>query len=463
MRTNALNLKNTSDLRPLPPKPRLSVRKGRQYLPPTRWLKFATEMLRLPTSPFHEQNVLLWLWRFGTHRGLAVHRDDAGNLQIDYVPAQMDPAFTSAPRLMFTAHVDHTGFWAVEMVGPTTLRAQWMGRFPEELIAGSRVMFWTGGKPVSEVEPAFWPGASELMRIGGRRVGGRVTRVLNHNVEGDVAGVEIEVEETVQPGSIGMWDLPDPQHTNGKLYARGIDDVCGAASLVCLLDTMIRERSPRPVSMLFTRGEEGGFFGAIRYCRRVFDSATTNTSPPSPSSSATSDKPAVIISVETSKALPHAPHNHGPVVRVGDRQTLFKPELAVWAAACAAELASEDPTFVYQRELMDGGTCESTVFQAWMGNAGALCIPLGNYHNYNAQTNAVDSEFVATDDFGNLVRLMKRLVDRSEGCDQTFRAFKQWAVDWEARHAELFSDPSAVPTAAQALPAVDAEPREVGV
>ncbi|MEM9754260.1 MAG: hypothetical protein AAF916_12885, partial [Planctomycetota bacterium] len=141
----------------------------------------------------------------------------------------------------------------------------------------------------------------------------------------------------------------------------------------------------------------------------------------------------------------------GPVVRVGDRRTLFKPELADWAAGVAGAMSEDDPTFVYQRELMDGGTCESTVFQAWMGNAAALCIPLGNYHNYNVEENAIANEFVHVDDFGNLVRLMRSLVDHAEGTRDTFGGFKKWALDWDAKHAELFTDPAAVPVRAQAV------------
>ncbi|MEM7577731.1 MAG: M20/M25/M40 family metallo-hydrolase [Planctomycetota bacterium] len=443
MNANPLNLKNTTDLRPPPPKPRLSVRKSRKFIPPTRWIKHATELLRLPTSPFHEHNVLLWLYRFARNRGLSAHVDAAGNLRVDYVPK--DVVDNSLPRLLFTAHADHTGFWAVAMQDETTLHAQWMGRFPEELIEGGRVVFWTGGKPLAEAEPEFWPGAPEGFRVGGRRVGGVVKKVLGHNDEGDVAGVEIAMDEPVDPGSVGMWDLPDPEHVNGRLSARGVDDVAGCAALACLLDTLIREKSTQPCSCLFTRAEEGGFFGAIRYCRDTFD-------PPAPGAAAREHPlPDVVISVETSKALPHAPHSAGPVVRVGDRRTLFKPELADWAAGVAGAMSEDDPTFVYQRELMDGGTCESTVFQAWMGNAAALCIPLGNYHNYNVEENAIANEFVHVDDFGNLVRLMRSLVDHAEGTRDTFGGFKKWALDWDAKHAELFTDPAAVPVRAQAV------------
>ena len=58
-----------------------------------------------------------------------------------------------------------------------------------------------------------------------------------------------------------MWDLPNPMNINGRLSARAIDDVAGVASLVCLMDSLHRQELRRPVSCLFTRAEEGGFFG----------------------------------------------------------------------------------------------------------------------------------------------------------------------------------------------------------
>ena len=419
----------------------LSKRRRMRFHPPTRWLKQAQELLRLPTVSFHEQNVMLWVWRYATNRGMPVTVDAAGNLRVDFEPEHADP---DAQRIVFTAHMDHVGLWAVGMSdapaqkpGRKLLRAHWMGRFPSELMAGRDVLFWTGGKPLSEVEPALVPpGAAGMggLCIGGRKVRGTIKEVLGFNAEGDVTAVDVEVDEAVDPGSVGTWDLPDPELRDGKLYARAIDDVAGVAALIALLDELRREGARRPVSCLFTRAEEGGFFGAIHFCRENFSG---------PAAAAGSD---ILVTVEASKQLADAPVGGGPIVRVGDKLAVFHPELTAWAAACADGLEARHKDFAYRRRLMDGGTCESSVFQAWTGRAGALCVALGNYHNHDVENKGVGSEFIDVADFGNLIRLMRVLVESK--LDETgehagsFGAFRGWCEDWEKQHRHLYAQPA---------------------
>jgi putative aminopeptidase FrvX len=436
MKPQELNRQRTQDFRPGESLlPRYRARTMR-YHPPTRWIKLAVDLLRLPTSPFHEHNVMLAIWRYARNHGFEVHADAVGNLVVDYVPESGVAA--DRPRVLFTAHMDHVGFWAVEMIGERKLRAHWMGRFPEELLLGAKVMFWTGGKPLSEIAPELLPDAADEMRIGGRRVGGVVRTICGYNAEGDVAEVEIEIDEPVMPGSVGMWDLPDPDHRDGRLYARGIDDVAGAASLLSLLDDMKRTACTNPVRCLFTRAEEGGFFGSIHYCRESLSRQPGRD---------------IVISVETSKALENAPLGRGPIVRVGDRHSVFEPELIAWSSRCAESIGADDASFSWQRRLMDGGTCESSVFQAWTGRAGALCIALGNYHNFNVEEKRIDLEYIDLSDFGNLVRLMRTMVDRSDDAGDSFARFKHWCQDWERQHAHLYLNPTAVAASSAAATA----------
>ncbi|MEM6854469.1 MAG: M20/M25/M40 family metallo-hydrolase, partial [Planctomycetota bacterium] len=397
MKPSELNRRNTADFRPGEHVIPASRRRRARFHPPTRWVKFAMELLRLPTAPFHEQNIMLWVWRFARNRNLPVRVDAAGNLIVDFVPNDPD---RDLKRILFTAHMDHIGFWAVRPLGPGRLRAQWMGRFPEESILGAKVMFWTGGKTLASIEPEFAVGGAEILRIGGRKVAGTVERIVSYNESGDVAEVDVAVEDEVEPGSIGMWDLPDPMNLNGRLSARAIDDVAGVAALVCLMDSLNRHELRRPVSCLFTRAEEGGFFGAIRYCREHFgDEADA-------AGETATARPDLVLSVETSKALPLTPLGSGPIVRVGDRSGVFDPELTAWADDCAQVLSDAETNFNHQRRLMDGGTCESSVFQAWTKRAAAVCVPLANYHNYNSETGGLDLETIDVSDWGNLVRLM---------------------------------------------------------
>ena len=419
----------------------LSKRRRMRYHPPTRWLKSATELLRLPTVSFHEQNVMLWVWRYAKNRGMPVSVDAVGNLRVDFVP---DEPNGHAKPIVFTAHTDHVGLWAVEMQGGVTaddgramLRAHWMGRFPSELMVGQNVLFWTGGKPLGEVEPELVPSGAPGMadlKIGGRKIRGTIREILGFNEEGDVTGVDVAVDEAIEPGSVGMWDLPDPEQVDGKLHARAIDDVAGVAALVALLDDLRRDGGSRPVSCLFTRAEEGGFFGAIHHCRESYADLDKSDE----------DAAEILITIEASKQLADAPVGGGPIVRVGDKHAVFHPELTAWAAACAERLEAEHEDFQYRRRLMDGGTCESSVFQAWTGRAGALCVALGNYHNHDVANNGVASEFIDVADFGNLIRLMRAMVDAPIGGEAagSFAAFRGWCEDWEAKHAHLYSEPA---------------------
>jgi endoglucanase len=86
---------------------------------------------------------------------------------------------------------------------------------------------------------------------------------------------------------------------------------------------------------------------------------------------------AIVLSLECSKALPGAPQGGGVIVRVGDRSTIFDPAVtaAVWQRVTDLEHV------VAQRRLMDGGSCEATVFcAAGLASAG-LALPLAGYHN----------------------------------------------------------------------------------
>ena len=63
---------------------------------------------------------------------------------------------------------------------------------------------------------------------------------------------------------------------------------------------------------------------------------------------------AAVIGLETSKALPHAPQGKGPIIRVGDKTSIFDD-----AATAALVQAAADAKLPHQRCLMSGGTCEA--------------------------------------------------------------------------------------------------------
>jgi endoglucanase len=146
---------------------------------------------------------------------------------------------------------------------------------------------------------------------------------------------------------------------------------------------------------LFTRAEEVGFLGALEAVR-------LGTVPAGAS----------VLSLECSKALPSAPQGDGVIVRVGDRMSIFDPDLTQSLRTAADALAGRDRSFRYQRKLMDGGACEATVFCASGFRASGLAVPLGNYHNASDDGIGIAPEHVVVDDWLAEVALLVEL-----GCD----------------------------------------------
>ena len=93
-------------------------------------------------------------------------------------------------------------------------------------------------------------------------------------------------------------------------------------------------------------------------------------------------KGARLVCLENSRSFPHdSPIGAGPIVRVGDRLSVFTPELTNRIGDLAAAYAKENPAFRFQRKLMPGGACEATAFASFGIASTCVCLPLGNYHN----------------------------------------------------------------------------------
>ena len=92
-----------------------------------------------------------------------------------------------------------------------------------------------------------------------------------------------------------------------------------------------------------------------------------------------------VIALENSRSFPDSPIGGGPIVRVGDRLSIFTPWLTNACAKRAEELAGApaQPTasqtaasaagkMRWQRKLMAGGACEASVFCAYGYDATCL-------------------------------------------------------------------------------------------
>lgn len=335
-----------------------------------RHQKILTEMLSLPTAPFAEDHVRRYVFDFCQRRRVKMREDKAGNILVHYKHAS---AKVRRP-VCLCAHMDHPGFRAVRMLDDGRLKAQWHG--------------W--------VAPEYFPKAKVRFYSGGAWIHGRIlTTTLKTRgplyPQGLVDTVEIEITKprrgTVQSGAPGMWDFPDPQIKGKRIFARGCDDIAGVAAMLCALDKLVRDRAKAEGYFLFTRAEEVGFVGAIAACQ-----------------SRTIPKKCLVVAIETSSVLPGVVMGGGPILRVGDKASIFSPNVTVWCRRVADELAGSSKHFTYQRKLMDGGTCESSAYCQLGYDAGGICIALGNYHNCNRATGRLGPEYVDLDDVADLIK-----------------------------------------------------------
>lgn len=321
------------------------------------------DLLELPTAPLNEGYLVEYIRRWAADRpGIRFSQDSAGNVLL-----RLQRGSRGRPPLVLAAHMDHPGFEARRMRGDKRVEAAWLGWVHPDYFRNARVRFFSQGRWVRGTVRSV-----KLATIRGRR---------------RVKTAEIEVARPVAPASIGMWDFPDPRIRSGRIHARGCDDVAGVAAILDAFDRLLRLRRPLRVMGLLTRAEEIGFAGAIAACR-----------------AGTLPRNARVVAVETSSEIPGVRMGEGPVLRVGDLACTFSPELTAWCRLVGQDVTKKSNGFKFQRKLMDGGTCESTVYQAWGYQATGLCLALGNYHNMDTRRKRLAPEFIHLSDYSQLVQ-----------------------------------------------------------
>ena len=326
--------------------------------------RILTELLSQPTAPFAEHYVVAHIEAFCARRpGVTVTRDKAGNV---LVRVKQGKRRVARPACI-TAHLDHPGFVSDRTVRKGRVRAFWRGGVPKEYFVGSGVRFYVDGRWVKGTVRSI----KTVTKLGRERV--------------ETAGIDVKGD--VPSGSIGMWDFPDPVIRGSRIYARGCDDLAGAAAMLCAIEELVRTRVACDAYFLFTRAEEVGFIGAIAAARAK--TIPTNC---------------YVVAMETSSELPHAKMGDGPILRVGDRASTFTPAVTAHCHRVARELEAVDKGFRYQRKLMDGGTCESSAYCVLGYEATGLCVALGNYHNVNAKAKKLGPEYIDLNDFDAVVK-----------------------------------------------------------
>lgn len=187
-------------------------------------------------------------------------------------------------------------------------------------------------------------------------------------------------------GQIATWDFPI-KITNTRIEATSCDDLIGCAAIVTTFLELARLNIQTTVHAAFTRAEEVGWLGAWHLAQHW----------PFGDNS-------VFLSLETSRPVNGAVMGGGPILRVGDRVSIFDNE----AMAVLLTTAKEQGIRV-QRCLLDAGACEATATQASGIRSVGISIPLGNYHNLN-DARQIAPEFVMMDDLKAMIDLLKALV-----------------------------------------------------
>lgn len=367
-------------------------------------LDLALQLTQIPTAAGREQRVVRWLKRwFQARPELEIAEDGAGNLTVS-----MRGAAGARPPVYFTAHLDHPAFVVERMVAPTTLELSFRGGVMDDYFKDARVQLWprTEDDSASGLAPPIGGVLIGPSPSGGSGGGGYNKHYL---CELDSAHDDITL------GDVATWEVGPGAIEDGLIKTTVCDDLVALAAALCAFDRLrvMRAAGERTedVRLLLTRAEEIGFIGAIAACR-------LGTIPAG----------ARLIALENSRSFAESPIGGGPIVRVGDRLSVFSPTLTASVAQRAEEIAGAPatptaqqkadaaPKWRWQRKLMAGGACEATVYCAYGHDSTCVCLPLGNYHNMadldavQAGTNTtparVDREFVSVADYHGLVDLL---------------------------------------------------------
>lgn len=365
-------------------------------------LRLLREVVDLPTAPFAEGCVAGFVRGFvKQYSQLRLRADAFGNLLVKYVPKRKPRSRARTRPVLFAAHMDHPGFVAEEMIDGRHVQAAWHGGVQGRFFPSQKIKFYVDGRwiPGQVVELIAKPSAKRRpMRppASGRRTKTPAKPAARQAAAADPPpkAVIARVRAPVPRGAAGTWDIPDAIIRGNLLHARVTDDLSGLAAVLGALHEVCERGSRVPCYALFTRAEEVGFGGALA----AVDAGTV-------------PQRALVVVVENSKALPGIALGDGPVLRVGDKASVFAPAATAYCRLVAEKLADRDKAFRFQRKLMDGGTCEATAYGYYGCDVTCICLPLLNYHNMDAERGRIAPECIDVRDYLNLVRWFVALAE----------------------------------------------------
>ncbi len=342
----------------------------------TRPIAILESLGAIPAVPFQETGVRNAIGEILSQRGIGWETDGYGNLI-----ARVVGATTGRPPIAFVAHMDHPGFEFVE-VNETTGRARMLGRTPDTVFAGRFALKVFGAEKVTPTT-AWTAGSSDPDDREPR------ARLL-----------DVELESPVRMPAYAVFDLPEFENRTGVIHMRACDDLAGCAAILAMMERVVAPRPDVDVYGVFTRAEEEGLIGArLLAAERRLPAET------------------IVVSVESSRALPGAEHGSGPVIRVGDAAATFSADAESVLLAAREQLAQREPSVSIQRQLMSGGVCEASAFVVHGYRATGVAFPLGHYHNGLGE-DAINAEFIHVSDFLGGVELLVEAVRAAESGEE---------------------------------------------
>lgn len=368
------------------------------------------ELLSRPTAPFREQHVSRHITALLEARRVPFFEDPIGNLVLGVASAAAYQRLLAEaggePLPVFIAHMDHPGFHGERWLDSGRLAVRWHGGSPVRHLRGARVRL------VTDENGVFGTGTLQRVRI--RERGGAIETA------------EVRLGSRPPPGLdpaavYGAFDFRAPVWEDGdRIYCPAADDLVGVHAIIETALSLCRggQGPSRPFIGLLTRAEEVGFVGAIGHLELGWLQARR--------------RPVFAVSLEASRTLPGAEIGKGPVVRLGDRRTVFDPAMLEALSRTAERTLGPG----YQRRVMGGGSCEGTAMTAWGIPTAALSVPLGNYHNQGFEggddcrgPEGPAPEFVSREDVEGLVQLCRAIV-------RPVRSIS-WVDPWEAHRRRL--------------------------
>ena len=330
-----------------------------------RPLEILAHLGKQPATSYFEENVAGVIESILSAAAIPHERDDYGNI-IARLTRKPDSDREPSRPIALVAHMDHPGFEIIDVDG-ARLKLQMRGR-------------------VSDVV------YEQQIDLIVHCANGSACRARTTGADGDpdartlYADLE-QPNELILP-AFAVFDLPDCDFRNNRVFARALDDLAGCAATLAVLETLSAGNDTVDIFGVFTRAEEEGLVGA-----RLL--AYSGSLP----------METLVVSVESSRTLPGAEQENGPVIRVGDAISTFSQSAEEVLQAARTSLLGRNPPIPVQRQLMSGGVCEASAFIAHGYESTGIAFPLAHYHNGFGE-DAVEAENIAISDFLGGVELL---------------------------------------------------------